>query len=109
MSPLFSSPSYILPQTSLFVLLGGLCHGSRHTPGHSERHAELTGQAGVASSVTSPVTSPVTRCVTAGVTSDKPGVNGPAIARVGVWCQLLMHRMCVSAWCDCACHRKSAA
>ena len=26
--------------------------------------------------------------VTAGVTSDKPGVYGPAIARVGAWCRV---------------------
>ena len=60
------------------------------------------------SPVTGSVTAPVTDTVTPGVTDGVTQVGQP-VAREGAFCRLRMHRMCVSAWCDCACHVKVAA
>lgn len=55
----------------------------------------------------------VRRDITGYVTRDSGvtalgGVVG-TIARTSAMCDLLMHGMCVSPWCECACHRKEAA
>ena len=46
--------------------------------------------------------------VSGGVSSDDAQVGQP-VAREAAFCRLRMHRMCVSAWCDCACHVRVAA